>query len=58
RGAEIIVLGCTEVPVILENETNKYPEKYIDSTSSLVRASIHWYENRVGRQNLMINRNA
>ncbi|MBN6363650.1 MULTISPECIES: aspartate/glutamate racemase family protein [Providencia] len=57
RGAEIIVLGCTEVPVILENEINSYPDKYIDSTSSLVRASIHWYENRVGKQNLMINKN-
>ncbi|ENZ0175165.1 aspartate/glutamate racemase family protein [Providencia rettgeri] len=57
RGAEIIILGCTEVPVILENEINSYPDKYIDSTSSLVRASIHWYENRVGKQNLMINKN-
>ncbi|WP_272677307.1 aspartate/glutamate racemase family protein [Providencia huaxiensis] len=57
RGAEIIALGCTEVPVILENEINSYPDKYIDSTSSLVRASIHWYENRVGKQNLMINKN-
>lgn len=57
RGAEIIILGCTEVPVILENETHKHPEKYIDSTSSLVRAGIHWYENRVGKQNLTINKN-
>lgn len=57
RGAEVIVLGCTEVPVILANEINNYPDKYIDSTSSLVRASIHWYENRVGKQNLMINKN-
>ena len=49
RGAEIIVLGCTEVPVILSREVNQYPNKYIDSTSSLVRASIHWYENRTGK---------
>ncbi|EKT56239.1 aspartate/glutamate racemase family protein [Providencia sneebia] len=57
KGAEVIVLGCTEVPVILENETREYPDKYIDSTSSLVRASIHWYENRMDKQNLIINKN-
>ncbi|GAB1440060.1 amino acid racemase [Providencia sp.] len=56
QGADVIVLGCTEVPVILENETQKHRDKYIDSTSSLVRASIHWYENRVGKQNLIINK--
>lgn len=58
RGAEIIVLGCTEVPVILANEIKKHPEKYIDSTGSLVRAGIHWYENRVKKSNLIINQNS
>lgn len=58
RGAEIIVLGCTEVPVILANEIKKHPKKYIDSTGSLVRAGIHWYENRVKKSNLIINQNS
>ncbi len=57
-GAEIIVLGCTEVPVILESEIKNNPEKYIDSTSSLVRASIDWYEKRVGKHNLITNKNS
>lgn len=49
RGAQVIVLGCTEVPVILAEAVNKSPEKYIDSTGSLVRAGIKWYEKRVGK---------
>lgn len=57
RGAEVIILGCTEVPVILANEVKKHPNKYIDSTGSLVRASIHWYENRVGKSHLIITEN-
>ncbi|MCD1124558.1 amino acid racemase [Jinshanibacter sp. LJY008] len=54
QGAEIIVLGCTEVPVILANEVRNNPNKYIDSTGALVRAGIKWYENRVGKNNLLI----
>ncbi|MGJ3353160.1 aspartate/glutamate racemase family protein [Providencia sp. Je.9.19] len=57
QGAEIIVLGCTEVPVILANEVKNSPDKYIDSTGSLVRAGIEWYENRVGKINLKTNKN-
>ncbi|MBK5145297.1 amino acid racemase [Budviciaceae bacterium BWR-B9] len=54
QGAEVIVLGCTEVPVILADEVKNNPNKYIDSTGSLVRAGIKWYENRVGKNNLLI----
>lgn len=54
QGAEVIVLGCTEVPVILAKAVKNNPEKYIDSTGSLVRAGIKWYENRVGKNNLLI----
>lgn len=53
RGAEIIVLGCTEVPIILAQAVNEQPDKYIDSTASLVRAGIRWYENRVGKHQLL-----
>ena len=53
RGAEVIVLGCTEVPVILAEAVKKSPDKYIDSTGSLVRAGIKWYEKRVGKHHLL-----
>lgn len=53
RGAEVIVLGCTEVPVILAKEIKQHPEKFIDSTASLVRAGIRWYEKRVGKTDLL-----
>ena len=53
RGAEVIVLGCTEVPVILANAVKNSPDKYIDSTGSLVRAGIKWYEKRVGKHHLL-----
>ncbi|MEG0098748.1 MAG: amino acid racemase [Citrobacter sp.] len=53
RGAEVIVLGCTEVPVILADAVKQLPDKYIDSTGSLVRAGIKWYEKRVGKHHLL-----
>ncbi|MBI6528229.1 aspartate/glutamate racemase family protein [Proteus vulgaris] len=46
QGAEVIVLGCTEVPIILQNEIKNKKNKYIDSTSALVKAAIHWYQKR------------
>jgi len=54
RGAQVIVLGCTEVPVILAKAVKTSPEKYIDSTGSLVRAGIKWYEKRVGKNHLLV----
>lgn len=51
RGAEIIILGCTEIPVIMADTIKEQPHLYIDSTASLVRSGIKWYENRVGRFN-------
>lgn len=53
RGAEVLVLGCTEIPVILAQAVKEQPSHYIDSTASLVRAGIKWYENRVGKQHLL-----
>ncbi|KNC93370.1 aspartate/glutamate racemase family protein [Trabulsiella odontotermitis] len=54
RGADIIILGCTEIPIILAEAIKKEPYKYIDSTASLVRAGIRWYENRMGETHLLI----
>ena len=44
RGAEIIILGCTEVPLILEKAMKENPSLYEDSTAALVRAAINWYK--------------
>lgn len=46
KNVQVIVLGCTEVPVILQKEIKNNPDKYIDSTSSLVNAGINWYQKR------------
>lgn len=49
RGAQVIVLGCTEVPVILAEAIKTSPEKYIDSTGSLVRAGINGTRNALAK---------
>ncbi|MGF7452967.1 aspartate/glutamate racemase family protein [Pasteurella bettyae] len=43
KGAEIIILGCTEVPMILMTDINISPELYVDSTLCLVKSAINWY---------------
>lgn len=43
-GAEVIILGCTEVPIILEKEIEQQPHLYVDSTMTLVRSAIDWYQ--------------
>lgn len=43
-GAEVIILGCTEVPIILAQEIEQQPHLYVDSTLSLVRSAIDWYQ--------------
>lgn len=44
RGAETIICGCTEVPIILEDQINQSPERYLDATGELVAATIKWYK--------------
>lgn len=43
QGAECIILGCTEVPLILSEAMKKQPHFYIDSTLELVKTAIDWY---------------
>lgn len=43
-GAEVIILGCTEVPIILAKEVENHPHLYVDSTLALVRSAINWYQ--------------
>ncbi|MCG8709108.1 aspartate/glutamate racemase family protein [Brenneria sp. 4F2] len=42
-GVEKIILGCTELPLILENEIKKSPESYIDATEALIKKTVEWY---------------
>lgn len=43
KGAECIILGCTEIPILLAKEIEKQPHLYVDSTLALVQSAIHWY---------------
>ena len=44
QGAEVIILGCTEVPIILAKDMENQPHLYVDSTLALVRSAIKWYQ--------------
>ncbi len=44
RGAQAIIMGCTEIPLIVAGHENAIACPMIDSTASLVRAAIRWYE--------------
>lgn len=43
QGVEKIILGCTEIPIILQNEMNKQPEHYINATQELINSVVDWY---------------
>lgn len=43
KGAEAIILGCTEVPILLAQEAQAEPHRYIDATEALVKRAIAWY---------------
>ncbi|HAB5841663.1 TPA_asm: amino acid racemase [Salmonella enterica subsp. diarizonae] len=44
RGAQAIIMGCTEIPLIVAGHEGAIACPMIDSTASLVRAAIRWYE--------------
>lgn len=44
HGAQVIIMGCTEIPLIVAGHENKFGRQFIDSTASLVHAAIRWYE--------------
>ncbi|WP_082683168.1 aspartate/glutamate racemase family protein [Entomohabitans teleogrylli] len=46
RGAQAIIMGCTEIPLIVAGEEARADCRFIDSTAALVRAAIGWYESR------------
>lgn len=42
-GAKYFIMGCTEIPLILHDLSQKQPEKYIDTTEELIKNAIRWY---------------
>ncbi len=40
RGAEVIVLGCTEIPLGMKKQCELQPSTYVDSTTALALAAI------------------
>ncbi|WP_066802244.1 aspartate/glutamate racemase family protein [Moraxella oblonga] len=43
KGASLIIMGCTEVPLILAQDAKENPNAYIDATQVLVNRAILWY---------------
>ncbi len=43
RGAEIIVLGCTEIPFGMERQYRANPSKFVDSNDALVEAVVGFF---------------
>ncbi len=48
RGADTLIMGCTEIPLIIGNQSAQFDCCFIDSTAALVRAAIRWYEDKNG----------
>lgn len=41
---DFIVLGCTELPIILNDLEKRYPDiNFIDTSAALAKASVEWY---------------
>jgi aspartate racemase len=43
RGAEIIVLGCTEIPVGMQKQYQLNPDQFVDSNEALAQAVVAFY---------------
>ena len=44
RGAEAIVMGCTEIPPALEYAGHPFSARCVDPTRALARACVRWWE--------------
>lgn len=44
QGAQRIIMGCTEIPLVMVGNEKAFSCSFVDSTESLVRAAIRWYE--------------
>lgn len=45
-GADTLIMGCTEIPLVIGRQTARFDCRFIDSTAALVRAAIRWYEGK------------
>ncbi|MCV9878122.1 cysteate racemase [Brenneria izbisi] len=52
NGVAKIILGCTELPLILENEIKTTPDNYIDATEELIKKTVEWYFSHVHKNEI------
>ena len=43
RGAEIIILGCTEIPIGMQKQYKANPSRFVDSTEALAASVIEYF---------------
>ncbi|HGK4757557.1 aspartate/glutamate racemase family protein [Enterobacter cloacae] len=43
KGCEKIIMGCTEIPLILESHIREKPQDFIDATDELIKRAVQWY---------------
>jgi len=43
RGAEIVILGCTEIPIGMQQQYAQHPDKFVDSTEALAISVTEFY---------------
>jgi len=44
RQVDAVILGCTEIPLIMANEVQKTPESFLDSNKILAQAVVRWFK--------------
>lgn len=48
RGAQMVVLGCTEIPLALADASPEAAARYVDSTAALAQACLAWARGQSG----------
>lgn len=48
RGAQMVVLGCTEIPLALADASPESAARYVDSTAALAHACLAWAHGQSG----------
>ena len=46
RGAEIIILGCTEIPIGMRGQCQENPSLFVDSTDALALSVVEFFKSR------------
>jgi aspartate racemase len=52
RGAAAVVLGCTELPLAVDDSTRQSGSLIVESTQSLAEACIAWTSERTARSDV------